>query len=173
MKYLKIHLEASRMYFSAPHNTPNKELFISATCPTVNALVGMIGNSMNIARGHEMLEFMRNHLVFKYTNTNHYKSRVKMDLRTTRPLKGEHFATIGGAKNDSPQKKYIEFLQSAAFDVYIGADEETLRCIHHALLHPYRTLYIGRAECIPSKPFVNVDPEILNEEELPHVLNCP
>lgn len=174
MNYLKIHLEGVQGYFSAPYDTAHKEVYPTETAPTVNALVGMIGCAMGLPRGHAMLDDMKERLEFKYISTKHNRPLVKAEFRVTSlPNNDARFTKMDGSPDARGQIKNIEFIYDAAYDVYIGGDDATLSKIHDALAHPYWPVYIGRKQCVPSKPIVTKVVEIISEEEMPNVHDCP
>lgn len=173
MKFLRIHLEGTQQYFSAPYDTALKSVYPTVDHPTINVIVGMIGCAMGLSHGHRDIDNMKEKLVFKYINTKHNRPLVKADFRVTSLGKGETFTKMDGSADDRGQIKNIEFIYDAAYDVYIGADEDTLVHIHNALAHPYWPVYLGRTQCVPSKPLVGPNPEIISEEDLPNVHDCP
>ena len=173
MQFLKLHLESTQQYFSAPYDTAQKETFPTETVPTVNAIVGMIGRAMGLTRGHRDMDTMKEQMLFKYINTRHTQPIVKAEIRVTALKENERLVKMDGTPDDRCQVKNIEFVQDAAYDVYVGGDQETLLRIHRALAHPYWPVYIGRAQCVPTKVIVGPNPELISEEDLPDVQNCP
>ena len=173
MQFLKIHLESTQQYFSAPYDTAQKETFPTETVPTVNALVGMIGRAMGLQRGHKDMDIMKEQLLFKYISTRHIRPIVKAECRVTSLGENERLMKMDGTPDDRGQIKNIEFIHDAAYDVYIGGNAETLLAIHNAFAHPYWPVYIGRAQCVPSRVIVGPNPEIVSEEDLPNVHDCP
>lgn len=173
MNFLKLHLESTQQYFSAPYDTAQKETFPTETAPTVNALVGMIGRAMGLQRGAREMDIMKERMMFKYINTRYNHPVVKSEFRVTSLMGDERLVKMDGTTDDRGQVKNIEFVQDAAYDVYIGGDQDELLRIHQAFAHPYWPVYIGRAQCVPTKVIVGPNPEILSEEDLPNVHDCP
>lgn len=173
MLFLKIHIESTQQYFSAPYDTAQKETFPTETAPTMNAIVGMIGRAMGLQRGHEAMDSMKETLLFKYINTRNNRPVVKAEFRVTSLNENERFMKMDGTSDDRGQLKNIEFVQDAAYNVYIGGDQDTLSKIHHAFAHPYWPVYIGRAQCVPTHVIVEPNPEFIAEEDLPNVHDCP
>lgn len=68
--------------------------------------------------------------------------------------------------------KEVEYLENACFIVYIGADEETLRKYHQALLNPKHRLYFGKKCCVPNQDITLKEFELVDPEDMCNVYDC-
>jgi hypothetical protein len=176
MNFLKLHLESTQQYFSAPYDTAQKDTFPTESVPTANVIVGMIGRAMGLPRGHAEMDRMKEQMIIKYRNVRNAPPLVKAEFRVTRPLTRKYadiqnpndtpvFRKMDGSTENRSQMKNIEFVQDAAYDVYVGGSDDELLKIHNALAHPYWPVYIGRAQCVPTRVIVGPNPEIIAEED--------
>ncbi|MBR1862019.1 MAG: hypothetical protein IJ796_09220 [Lachnospiraceae bacterium] len=161
MKYIYFNFAGILQYYAKPNGmvcTPREVRYPTSLCPTKNAVVGMVGAVLGIDRADtEGLDYLRRSLTIKY--------------RTTR--EGRVYTDFQRARQYTPSVKLVEYLSGYHFDVYIGGDEELLRRIYDAFLCPVYIPYFGKKCCTTNEDMIPETFELLSEEEIGDVHDCP
>ena len=124
----------------------------SAPMPTKSGVVGMIGCAMGLERGDDRLKALSDNLCMAVRADR--SGRETVDFHTVQSKeflnaqgkhlgkKGEYYTII----------TYRTYLQDAFFTVALAGDNQCLREIADAFLHPKWPVYLGRKSCVPSRP---------------------
>jgi len=120
----------------------------SSTMPTKSGIVGLLGCAMGLERGSDMLiDLARSITVAVRTDRPGVKF---VDFQTVQgnPLK----TADGGKRSNNTILSPHAYLQDACFTVFIDTTPEWQERITTALQDPRWTLYLGRKNCVPSRP---------------------
>lgn len=121
----------------------------SASMPTKSGIVGLIGCAMGLERGNPDLKAL--------------SDAVTLAVRADRPgVRTVDFQTVTGeplmAATGKPKTtgntiiSSRTYLQDACFTVFLQTDEAWHSRIAEALRHPRWCMYLGRKNCVPSRP---------------------
>ncbi len=190
MNYLVLTLEGVLQYYAA-HNfsniSPSGSYFKTEKCPTVSAMVGILGAAFGYPQGDERLKELRK-LSYKYITT--HKGSIFKDFNTAGSEDKDYldwceylgckpyFSTIEGktkGKDDNTLTKTVEYLQDYAFKVFVGADDKKLREIYEAMTNVRWEPYLGRQNCRILTSFIEKYTVVSDKEleEMKYVYDCP
>ncbi len=133
----------------------------SASMPTKSGIIGMIGCAMGLERGDKKLEDLSDRL--KMAVRADRPGREVVDFQTVRSrnllnAQGKHRGKQG---EYSTLVTYRTYLQDAFFTVALSGERALLEEIRQAFWNPKWTIYLGRKNCVPSRPVC--DKEVTEE----------
>ena len=160
------HYPPSKYVVTAPSST----YYRTERCPTKSSIVGLIGASSGYDRDDIRLIELKNKIDCKYSIIR--DGTVIVDFQTVRPIGDEKFRKVDGGLSTGTIIKKVEYLQNYSFNVYVGADDETLKQIYDALRNPVYHQYFGKRSCVPSEPIVT-DFNVVDLGVLENVYDCP
>lgn len=167
-RYLRCKLRGVMMYFCSGIDFDPITASIRCNthkCPSKRAMVGLIGACLGISRNDSRLKELENSLIMKYRVVR--EGTTMKDFQSPSPSDYDKYAC--GKK----LKKYIEYLTDYKFDVYISGDEELLKQIHAAFFNPVYMPYLGKKCCFISEELADEDFNLIEEENLAGVCDCP
>lgn len=172
MNYLKLnfcgvlqHYSPTKYVVAAPSST----YYRTERVPTKRSVIGLISASMGLNRNSDKISDLYESVVCLYSVKK--SGTVITDYQTVRPIGGNAFITVSGKKTADAIIKTVEYLQDYKFDVYVGADDDTLRMIYDAICNPVYHQYFGKRSCVPAEPIVT-DFKLIPEGELKDVYDC-
>ena len=122
----------------------------SSTMPTKSGIVGLLGCAMGEERGSQvLLELARSITVAVRADRPGVKF---VDFQTVqgKPLK----TADGGKRSNNTILSPHAYLQDASFTVFINTSPEWQQRIISALENPKWCMYLGRKNCVPSRPIL-------------------
>lgn len=133
----------------------------TAAMPTKSALIGLLGCCLGIPRGDpELLELNRQlHVAVRADRPG----RVMTDFHTVQAPKGQKILNSQGKGRGETILTPKQYLQDAQFTVFLWGDPGTMEECFLALRHPNWVPYLGRRNCVPSRPLV---PEWIEAESI-------
>lgn len=173
MKYLRLTFNGVMQHYSPPKYVviaPSSTYYRTERCPTKSAIVGLIGASFGFDRDSQRLVELLKKIDCKYSVAR--TGTVIVDFQTVRPIGNEKFRKVDGGSSTDAIIKRVEYLQNYVFDVYVGADDDTLKDIYGALTNPVYHQYFGKRSCVPSEPIIT-EFNLISGEELSDVYDCP
>ena len=134
----------------------------SAAMPSKSAVVGLLGCCLGYGRGDARLEALSRGLRMAVRADR--RGRVMWDFQTVQKPGGKILNAMGKPRGDTiiTPKQY---LQEAAFQVFLTGDEALLNACCDAMLHPRWTPCLGRRSCPPSEPMLPTLVEYDSPEE--------
>jgi len=172
MNYLKLNFCGVLQHYSPTKyvvTAPSSTYYRTERMPTKKAVIGLISASMGLSRNSGDIKNLFNSVHCLYSIRK--IGTVVTDFQTVRPIGNNKFITIDGKKTTDAIIKTVEYLQDYKFDVYVGADDDTLRMIYDALCNPVYHQYFGKRSCVPAEPIVE-EFKLISEEELTNVHDC-
>lgn len=122
----------------------------SSTMPTKSGIVGLLGCAMGEERGSQVLVELA--------------QSITVAVRADRPgVKFVDFQTVqgnplrtadGGKRSNNTFLSPHAYLQDASFTVFIDTSPEWQQRIVSALENPRWCMYLGRKNCVPSRPIL-------------------
>ena len=177
MKYLPLTFSAVLQHYTSTNFSSVKGSYYCSDRPTKSAVIGLIASAIGLERGSAEIDRLYNSLSVKCRTVK--SGSFITDFQTIRPLKSQNYmskyirntfiSVKGDYLNKPAEVKKIQYLQDAEFEVFVGADEETLKKIYDAIQNPCYALYFGKRSCVPNKPIVT---EFKLVEELNNVHDC-
>ena len=153
MNFIKLDFSGVLQHYS-PYNyvvtAPSSTYYRTERYPTKKAVVGIVSASLGYPRNDNRIVELFDKLDCRYKVVK--SGTVITDFQTVRPLKGYKFVKFNGDTSDEAILKTVEYLQDYKFNVYIGADDETLETIYKALINPVYHQYFGKRSCVPMTP---------------------
>ena len=123
----------------------------TSTMPPKSAIIGMLGGCFGYRRGDVRLQTLseRLHLAVRAD----CPGRLMWDFQTVQNPGGKILNAMGKPRGETiiTPKQY---LQDAAFQVFLFGDEELLEACRYAMLHPKWAVCLGRRSCPPSIPII-------------------
>ena len=132
----------------------------TASMPSKSAIIGMLGCCLGYERGDERLRELRElSEKLRVTVRGDRPGRPVWDFQTVQNPGGKILNAMGKPRGETiiTPKQY---LQDAAFQIFIQGDESTLNDCFQAMRHPKWTLCLGRRSCPPALPVI---PRMLEE----------
>lgn len=122
----------------------------SSTMPTKSGIVGLLGCAMGQERGSQvLLELARSITVAVRADRPGVKF---VDFQT---VQGKPLRTAdGGKRSNNTFLSPHAYLQDASFTVFIDTSPEWQQRIVSALENPGWCMYLGRKNCVPSRPIL-------------------
>lgn len=122
----------------------------SSTMPTKSGIVGLLGCAMGQERGSQvLLELARSITVAVRADRPGVKF---VDFQT---VQGKPLRTAdGGKRSNNTFLSPHAYLQDACFTVFIDTTAEWQQRIVSALENPRWCMYLGRKNCVPSRPIL-------------------
>lgn len=122
----------------------------TAAMPTKSGIIGLLGCCLGIPRGSKELQSI-NHALHIAVRADK-PGLVMTDFHTVQAPAGERMLNSQGKPRGETILTPKQYLQDAIFSVLIWGEEDTLARCFQALLHPHWTPYLGRRNCVPSRP---------------------
>ena len=121
----------------------------SSSMPTKSGIVGLLGCAMGLERNSDVLAELAQNIVVAVRADRHGEKFVDFQTVQGDPL----LAATGKPKTTgntilSPHA----YLQDACFTVFLQTSEEWQKRILAALENPKWCMYLGRKNCVPSRP---------------------
>ncbi|MDO4671130.1 MAG: type I-E CRISPR-associated protein Cas5/CasD [Aerococcus sp.] len=137
---------------------------MTESLPTKSAVIGMIAAAFGWSREHDLSE-LTDYLRFG-VRVDH-PGQIEVDFHTAiRSYYEEGKTGITLKRGTRKEDKYITYryyLHDAKFTVGLEGEEELLKKIRTALMHPYYPLFLGRRSCPPAEP---MHPELVPDMDL-------
>lgn len=134
----------------------------TADMPTKSGIIGMLGCCLGYPRGDARLMQLsgRLHMAARADEPG----QLMTDFHTVQGTDGVLLNAAGKSRGKSgtiltPR----QYLQDAAFTVWLWGEEQTLEQCHAAMLHPVWPPFLGRKSCVPSVPLL---PEWVEAESI-------
>ena len=138
----------------------------TSAMPTKSAIVGMLGCCLGYHRGDARLQTLseRIHIAVRADR----RGRPFWDFQTVQNPGGKILNAMGKPRGETiiTPKQY---LQDAAFQVFISADGDLLEACRQAMLHPRWAICLGRRSCPPAIPVI---PRIVEYASLEEAVEC-
>lgn len=130
----------------------------TALMPTKSGVIGLLGCCLGYSRGDERLAALSRTLRMAVRADR--PGRIMEDFHTVRGTGGVLLAA-GGKKRTGGDTILTprQYLQGAAFQVFLEGGAETLRACACAMKSPHWPPYLGRKSCPPSVPLL---PELVS-----------
>ena len=124
----------------------------TAAMPAKSGVIGLLGCCLGWPRGDERLRALNDslHLAVRAERPGH----IMTDYHTVQTEYGKFPNAAGGERPGNTIITPKQYLQDAAFTVFLWGDEETLDACGEALRHPRWVPYLGRRSCVPSVPLI-------------------
>lgn len=136
----------------------------SADFPTKSGIVGLLGCALGLERGDPTLRELCEAITVAVRADRPGLPTVDFQTVTGNPLRNAE-----GKRRSTGGDTIISrraYLQDACFTVFIGTDAERCERLAAALRAPRWPLYLGRKNCVPSRPvFEALQPEYASLEE--------
>ena len=149
MKFIRLCLQGPLQSWGERSRWDNRD---TATMPTKSGIIGLIGCCMGIQRGSaELLSLNRTlHIAVRADKPG----RLMTDFHTVQAPKGYRIVNAQGKPRGETIITPKQYLQEAAFTVFIWGEVSVLDKTYDALLHPIWAPYLGRKSCVPSVPLL-------------------
>jgi CRISPR-associated protein Cas5/CasD subtype I-E len=169
MNYLPLHLEAFLQSYGTAASAW-AEYRDTALIPTRSMLIGLIACAMGLREtdeGYKDLEKLK-----FYCKVNNSESMdFLIDFQVVRPYKSKYSNKNGFLNAEGGRKAQFllekHYLCDSSFEIYVGnAVDEYLKFVYESIKHPVWAYYLGRACCTPSKPLIEKEFFLINENSL-------
>ena len=135
----------------------------SADFPTKSGIVGLLGCALGLERGDAALRELSEAITVAVRADRPGLRTVDFQTVTGDPLCNAEGKPKSGGNTIISRRAY---LQDACFTVFIETDAELRERLAAALSAPKWTLYLGRKNCVPSRPVLDaVCPDYASLEE--------
>ena len=123
----------------------------TAAMPSKSAIMGMLGCCLGYGRGDERLCELSRRLRIAVRADR--RGSPMWDFQTVQKPGGKILNAMGKPRGDTiiTPKQY---LQDAAFQVFVFGDEATLEACGQAMRHPHWPICLGRRSCPPALPVI-------------------
>ena len=172
MNYIKLNFYGVLQHYSPIKyvvTAPSSTYYRTERIPTKKSVVGIISASLGIDRNSDDIKNLFNSIDCLYSIRK--IGTVVTDYQTVRPIGTNTFTTVSGKKTADAIIKTVEYLQDYKFDVYVGADDDTLRLIYDAVCNPVYHQYFGKRSCVPAEP-IAAEFKLIPEGDLKDVYDC-
>lgn len=139
----------------------------SSTMPTKSGIVGLLGCAMGEERGSQVLVELAQSITVAVRADRPGVKTVDFHSVTGFPLRNAERKqrTDGKGKPSDTFTTRREFLEDACFTVFIDTTPEWQKRIIEALENPKWCMYLGRKNCVPSRPIQAKVVEYVNIQE--------
>lgn len=125
----------------------------TATMPTKSGIVGYLGCCMGWPRGDERLNRLNEGILIAIRCER--PGDILNDFQTVQGTDGYFLSAegkrrSGGGTIITPK----QYLQNAAFTVFLQGEDELMNQCWSAMMNPVWTPYLGRKNCVPAVPVV-------------------
>ena len=158
MKILSFQLRGVLQSWGESSRWDNRD---TSAIPTKSAVIGMLGACLGYPRGDERLSLLSRKL--RLAVRVDASGTVMTDYQTVQAPTSFIMNAQGSKRPGDTIVTPRQYLQDAAFTVYLHGDEAVLHQCEAALLQPVWVPYLGRKCCVPSVPVL---PEMLNLQSL-------
>ena len=172
MNYIKLNFYGVLQHYSPIKyvvTAPSSTYYRTERVPTKRAIIGLISASMGLSRNSDKISDLYESVACLYSVKKY--GTVITDYQTVRPIGDNAFVTVKGERSKSAIIKTVEYLQDYKFNVYVGADDDTLNMIYDAICNPVYHQYFGKRGCVPSEPIVT-EFKLIPEGDLKDVYDC-
>ncbi|MBQ2854850.1 MAG: type I-E CRISPR-associated protein Cas5/CasD [Oscillospiraceae bacterium] len=122
----------------------------SSTMPTKSGIVGLLGCAMGQERGSQVLVELAQSITVAIRADRPGAKFVDFQTVQGKPLK----TADGGKRSNNTILSPHAYLQDACFTVFIDTTPEWQQRIISALENPRWCMYLGRKNCVPSRPIL-------------------
>ena len=122
----------------------------SSTMPTKSGIVGLLGCAMGQERGSQVLVELAQSITVAVRADRPGAKFVDFQTVQGKPLK----TADGGKRSNNTILSPHAYLQDASFTVFIDTTAEWQQRIVSALENPRWCMYLGRKNCVPSRPIL-------------------
>ena len=122
----------------------------SSTMPTKSGIVGLLGCAMGQERGSQVLVELAQSITVAIRADRPGAKFVDFQTVQGKPLK----TADGGKRSNNTILSPHAYLQDASFTVFIDTTAEWQQRIISALENPRWCMYLGRKNCVPSRPIL-------------------
>lgn len=122
----------------------------SSTMPTKSGIVGLLGCAMDQERGSQVLVELAQSITVAIRADRPGAKFVDFQTVQGKPLK----TADGGNRSNNTILSPHAYLQDASFTVFIDTTAEWQQRIVSALENPRWCMYLGRKNCVPSRPIL-------------------
>ena len=122
----------------------------SSTMPTKSGIVGLLGCAMGQERGNQVLVELAQSITVAVRADRHGVKFVDFQTVQGKPLR----TADGGKRSNNTFLSPHAYLQDASFTVFIDTTPEWQQRIISALENPRWCMYLGRKNCVPSRPIL-------------------
>jgi len=121
----------------------------TASMPSKSAIIGLLGCCLGYPRGDERLQSLSEQLHVAVRADR--RGRLLWDFQTVQNPSGKILNSMGKPRGETiiTPKQY---LQDAAFQVFVYGDEAVLERCEEAMKHPRWPICLGRRSCVPAVP---------------------
>lgn len=149
MKLIRLVLQAPLQSWGERSRWDSRD---TSAMPTKSAIIGMLGCCFGIPRGSEELQRLNESLHVAVRADQ--PGRIMTDFHTVQAPEGQRMLNSQGKPRGETIITPKQYLQEAVFTVLIWGDPEMLEKCYEAVLHPKWTPYLGRRNCVPSRPLI-------------------
>lgn len=123
----------------------------TAEMPSKSAIVGLLGCCLGYGRGDDRLRAMSEKLHVAVRADR--GGRLLWDFQTVQNPGGKILNAMGKPRSDTiiTPKQY---LQEAAFQIFLWGDDKALEMCCEAMKHPRWSVCLGRRSCPPARPVI-------------------
>lgn len=122
----------------------------SSTMPTKSGIVGLLGCAMGEERGSQVLVELAQSITVAIRADRPGAKFVDFQTVQGKPLR----TADGGKRSNNTILSPHAYLQDASFTVFIDTSPEWQQRIVSALENPRWCMYLGRKNCVPSRPIL-------------------
>lgn len=158
MKILSFQLRGVLQSWGESSRWDNRD---TSAIPTKSAVIGLLGACLGYPRGDERLSSLSS--VLRLAVRVDASGTVMTDYQTVQAPNGFIMNAQGNKRPGDTIVTPRQYLQDAAFTVFLQGDEAVLHQCEAALLQPVWVPYLGRKCCVPSVPIL---PEMLDVQSL-------
>ena len=150
MKLLRLKLKAPLQSWGEFSRWDHRD---TASMPTKSGIIGLLGCCMGYPRGDARLEALSQsiHMAVRADSPG----QLMTDYHT---VQGNNGVLLNAAGKPRGKNGTIitprQYLQDAAFTVWLWGDKQALEACRYALLHPVWPPFLGRKSCVPSVPLL-------------------
>ena len=132
----------------------------TASMPSKSAIVGLLGCCLGYPRGDGRLQSLSEQI--RVAVRADRRGRLLWDFQTVQNPGGKILNSMGKPRGETiiTPKQY---LQDAAFQVFVCGDEAVLERCKEAMEHPHWPVCLGRRSCVPAMP---VKPNIIEYDSI-------
>lgn len=131
--------------------------------PTRSGVVGLIGSALGLERGDRELLSLNSAMTMAVRADR--SGETVVDFQTVRAPGEERIPTAGGGKKPVGFTVVSKrsYLQDACFTVFLEVEEDWHERIVKALRSPKWSLYLGRKNCVPTRPVLENEEAVYSD----------